>query len=258
MNRLGILLLLAALLAGCATEGQGRPTDTPTPFPAAPTMPAPTKAAPTEAAPTAAPTMPAVTLPPPTAAPAPTPTVMSIEQADIQCEEAAPTADIPKEIGEVINELGFALEPSALPAGFRLAGVSSSNNEVRQIYQNVDKNIIVAYPVDFSPDSASDPLGWERPQDAVSGIRVGDQTAHLMIGGWSDASVIAGPALKPDRAVWDYDKSLALFFTCRVASGLSVAVAIQASQTSSEPITWIDAGKIVNMAQSMRRILGPR
>ena len=253
MNRLGLLLLLAALLTACAPEG---PATEPTSIAATPTMPAPT-AAPTPETPAVA-SPPAVTSPSPTAAPVATPTAVPIEQPDIRCESDMLTDDNPQELGEVIEQLGFAFQPAVMLSGFDLAGVSFNNNQVRQIYQSAEKNIIVAYPLEFSPDTSSDPLGWERPQDAVSSLQVGDQTAHLMIGGWSDASIIAGPALRPDRAEWDYDKSLALFFTCRADDGRDVAVAIQASQSSTGPIGWIDADDIVEIAHSLKRVSRPQ
>ena len=255
MNRLGLLLLLAALLIACAPE---RPTPEPTSIAAAPTMPAPA-VVPTPMTPaTAVARPPAAASPSPTAAPVATPTTTPAERSAIRCESDVSAEDNPPELGEVIEQLGFAFRPAVMPSGFDLAGVYFNNNQARQIYQSAEKNIIVAYPIEFSPDPSSDPLGWERPQDAVSSLLFGDRTAHLMIGGWSDASIIAGPALRPDRAEWDYDKSLALFFTCRSDGGRDVAVAIQASQSSSGPIGWIDADDIVNIAHSLKRVSRPQ
>lgn len=251
MNKLGILLLLTALLAGCTPEG---PAATPTAIPATPTVSLPSPAStpqPTPPPPAAIPTVVATT---PAATPALPMTAIPIEQKDINCTALDRDEDIPSAIEEVIEDLGYALRPTVLPEGFALAGVSSANDEVRQIYQNAEKNIIVAYPLEFSPDTRTDPLGWERPEDAVSSLQIGNQTAYLMIGGWSDASIIAGPALKPDRAEWDYDKSMALFFSCRLDSGRSVGVAIQALQASPEPINWIEVADVVEIAQSLRRI----
>ena len=248
MNRLGILLLLAAVLAGCTPV---EPAPTPTAIPAAPTASLPP--------PTATPQPPP---PPPAAAPtaaAPTPVetpaspmaVIPTEQGDIYCAPFDRDADIPSAIEEVIEDLGYALQPTSLPDGFSLAGAHSDSDEVRQIYQNAEKNIIVAYPIEFSPDIRTDTLGWERPEDAVNSVQIGDQTAYLMIGGWSDASIIAGPALRPDKAEWDYDKSVALFFRCRADGGRNVGMAIQALPG---PIDWIDASEIVMIAQSLRHI----
>ena len=249
MNRLGILLLLAALLSGCTSEA---PIATPTSAPIMPSIAAPTSPPTPETKPTPPPSTATPTLPSPTASRAPTITSIPVEYQDIRCEAGEDAADLPEEIDEVIKRLGFAIQPSELPTGFDLAGVSSSDNEVRQIYQNAnDKNIIIAYPIEFSPDITTDTLGWERPEDAVSSLRAGNRTAHLMTGGWSDASIIGGPALNPKDAKWDYDKSLALFFVCRVDGGRDVEMAIQAFPGT---MNWIDAGEIMRIAQSLKRI----
>ena len=250
MNKAGLLFLVAALLVGCTPQGPAAtqtaipatvitapPIATPSPPATSTTMPIPATVA------TATATAVATTIPEVTAIP--------IDQSDIRCTTAEDTGDIPQEIGEVIDQLGFALQPSVLPDGFHLAGVSSNNNEIRQIYQSASNNIIIAYPLEFSPDATSGPLGWERPEDAVNSLKIGDQTVYLMKGGWSDSSIIAGPALSPDKAEWDYEKSLALFFTCRTDNGQNVDMAIQALPG---PIDWIDAGQIVEIAQSLKRI----
>ena len=251
MNRLGIMLLLAVALAGCTPEA---PAAAPNAIPATPTVSPPALAPspqpsplPPAATPTAAATAAAAT-------PVPSMTAIPTGQENIHCAALGDAEDIPPVIEEVVEERGYAFLPSELPEGFAFAGVSSTKDDVRQIYQSDGKNIIIAYPIEFSPDTRTDPLGWERPQDAVSSLQVGNQTAYLMVGGWSDASIIAGPALQPDRAIWDYDKSLALFFTCQLAGGSSVGMAIQASQTSSEPINWIDSGDIASIAQSLKHI----
>lgn len=165
--------------------------------------------------------------------------------------EAAPS------LANVVERLGYALMPTLLPNGFAFAGISASGNAITQIYQqggsagSPPRNLILAYPVEFSPDGSSGPLGWERPEDAVSELRLGNQTAYIMSGGWSDASIIAGPGLSPDKAEWDYDKSLALFFACRADDGDEISLAIQALPG---PVDWISEREIVDIAHSLRRI----
>lgn len=157
-------------------------------------------------------------------------------------------------LANVVERLGYALMPTLLPDGFAFAGVSASGNAITQIYQkggSAPRNLILAYPVEFSPDGASGPLGWERPADAVMELRLGDQTAYIMSGGWSDASIIAGPALSPDKAEWDYDKSLALFFACRADNDDQISLAIQALPG---PVDWISKREIVDIAHALRRI----
>lgn len=170
------------------------------------------------------------------------------------CGEAAEAAP---SLANVVERLGYALMPTLLPDGFAFAGVSASGNAITQIYQqggsagSPPRNLILAYPVEFSPDGASGPLGWERPEDAVSELRLGNQTAYIMSGGWSDASIIAGPGLSPDKAEWDYDKSLALFFACRADDGDEISLAIQALPG---PVDWISEREIVDIAHALRRI----
>lgn len=249
MNRLGILLLLSTLLAGCATDA---PMQAPTPIPAPPTvasMPPSPSPPPTQPPPAAAPT--AVATAVPTATPTP------IDHSDVRCETADSADGISPSIMEIIDHLEFALRPTALPDGFALAGVSSGSGEAKLSYQNEDKYINIVYPVSFSPKEANDSLGWKRPNDAVSELRLGDRTAHLMTGGWSDDSVLVGPALNPKEAEWDYDKSLTLFFTCRADEGQHISVAIQAIKALPRSIDWIDTGKIVMIAQSLKQIPPP-
>ena len=254
MYKVWVLLLFSVALYGCAPEA---PVDMPTPLPATPAIAAPTvmpttAVAPAPALPTATPLTPVQSLP----TPAPIRTVTSLpdELPVIECDTQINADEVPQEILEVRERLGYALRPSKLPAGFGFAGVSFNDNEVRQVYQNGDKNIIIAYPTEFSPDVAG-PLGWKRPADAVSAISMGNDTAYLMIGGWSDASIIAGPALSPDKAEWDFDKSLAFFFKfkCRRIIGGGSDMAIQASPGHTN---WIDAQALVDIAYSLERVTG--
>ena len=156
-------------------------------------------------------------------------------------------------IANVAEQLGYALAPTFLPQGFTLAGVSGApGSSITQIYQRTSaapRSIILAYPVEFSPDGASGPLGWQRPDDALDELRLGDHAAYVMRGGWSDASIIAGPGLDPNDAEWDYDKSLALFFSCATDAGDRIALAIQALPG---PVDWISVGEIVDIAHSLR------
>lgn len=238
----GMLLAAAAavIAAGCAGE--------PEPAPATPT---PAATAPATALPATAPPVPATAAP--TLAPADTPMPPAPPPIDASAVQCAP-ADAPAQgIAKVVEQLGYSVVPTFLPQGFTLAGVSGEGGSFfRQIYQQTgatNRNIIIAYPVEFSPDGAPDPLGWQRPDDALEELRLGDETAYVMRGGWSRASVIAGPGLDPDDAEWDYNMSLALFFSCATSGGDSIALAIQALPG---PVDWISVGEIVDIAHSLR------
>ena len=265
MYTTGLALLAAALVAGC-NGGPAPASPTPvsaSPPAAAPATPPPAAMPSTATAPSAAPANTPTTSAAPSIAPAtpttsvaptPPPAVAPIDDSAVMCGEAAEA--VPS-LANVVERLGYALMPTLLPDGFAFAGVSASGNAITQIYQqggsagSPPRNLILAYPVEFSPDGASGPLGWERPEDAVSELRLGDQTAYIMSGGWSDASIIAGPGLSPDKAEWDYDKSLALFFVCRAADGDEISLAIQALPG---PVDWISEREIVDIAHALRRI----
>lgn len=265
MYTTGLALLAAALVAGC-NGGAAPASPTPTQIAVSP----PTSAAPpttpavpaTAAAPSIAPATPTTAAAAPsispatpttTAAPANTPTTAapSIDVSAVRCGDASEPAP---SLANVVERLGYALTPTLLPDGFAFAGVSASGDAITQIYQmggSAPRNLILAYPVEFSPDGASGPLGWERPPDAVTELRLGDQTAYIMSGGWSDASIIAGPALSPDKAEWDYAKSLALFFACRADDDAQINLAIQALPG---PVDWLSEREIVDIAHALRRI----
>ena len=239
------LLLAATLLVGCTGTS---PVATPIPTattPAQATAPAPTPT-PVTATPTSAPIPPTATA---VITVVPTPTPPPIDDSNIRCAAASDTAGA--EFDDVIDQLGFAFKPSMLPDGFEFADLSRNQNSdsFRQIYQNAGYYLIITYPEEFSPDAAPNALEWVRPDDAVSDLRLGDQTAYIMTGGWSDASIIIGPGTK--NPIWDYTRSLALFFTCRTDDGRDVDIAIRALPG---PIDWISAREIVDVAQSLRRI----
>lgn len=264
MYTTGLALLAAALVAGC--NGGAAPASlTPMPIDASPptsASPPTTPAVPaTPAAPSIAPATPTTTAAPsiapanptPITAPANTPTTAAppIDVSAVRCGDASEAAP---SLANVVERLGYALTPTLLPDGFAFAGVSASGDAITQIYQmggSAPRNLILAYPVEFSPDGASGPLGWERPPDAVTELRLGDQTAYIMSGGWSDASIIAGPALSPDKAEWDYAKSLALFFACRADDDAQINLAIQALPG---PVDWLSEREIVDIAHALRRI----
>lgn len=244
----GMLLAAAAVViaAGCAADPEPAPA---TPTPAA-TAPAPSLIAITPVTPPAA--LPAT----PTLAPANTPLPPAPPPIDASAVQCAPAAAAPAPgVANVARQLGYALAPTFLPQGFTLAGVSGAGSaSVTQIYQQTGvatRSVIIAYPVEFTPDGASGPLGWQRPDDALDELRLGDQAAYVMRGGWSDASIIAGPGLDPKDAEWDYDKSLALFFSCATDDGDRIALAIQALPG---PVDWISVSEIVDIAHSLRHI----
>lgn len=241
----GMLLAATAavIAAGCAAD--------PDPAPATPT---PAATAPAATFPATAPPIATIAPATPTLVPADTPLPPAPPPIDASAVQCAPADSAPAPgVANVARQLGYALAPTFLPQGFTLAGVSGAGSaSVTQIYQQTGaatRSVIIAYPVEFTPDGASGPLGWQRPHDALDELRLGDQAAYVMRGGWSDASIIAGPGLDPEDAEWDYDKSLALFFSCATDDGDRIALAIQALPG---PVDWISVSEIVDIAHSLR------
>ena len=154
------------------------------------------------------------------------------------------------EFGQITSRLGYALSPGTLPEGFERARVVFSGGIAQISYEKTSRQLlVVAYPLDFVPDEdqSMQGIGLVRPKDAIDEARVGDGTAYFMRGGWSDATIMAGPGIDPANAEWDYEKSLGLFFDCVTPAGPTVTVAIQARPG---PITWITDEEMIAIAES--------
>ena len=107
----------------------------------------------------------------------------------------------------------------------------------------------MAYPVEFGPEDNElmQGMGLIRPSEAIDEAQVGGETAYFMRGGWSDATIVAGPGIDPADAEWVYEKSLGLFFDCATPTGKIVRVAIQARPG---PVTWISDEEMIGIAES--------
>ena len=154
------------------------------------------------------------------------------------------------EFGRITSRLGYALAPDRLPEGFENARVGFSGGIAQISYDKGGRQlIIVAYPVDFGPEDTQlmQGIGLIRPSDAIDEAQVGGETAYFMRGGWSEATIIAGPGIDPANAEWDYEKSLGLFFDCATPAGTTVRVAIQARPG---PVTWISDEEMIGIAES--------
>ena len=93
-----------------------------------------------------------------------------------------------------------------------------------------------------------------RPEDAVSEVDLNGQTAYLMRGGWSDATIIAGPGIPPEQAKWDYDKSTTLFFDCQIPQVGTVGIAVQALNNAPE---WLSGTEMIKIALSLAQVTEP-
>jgi hypothetical protein len=179
--------------------------------------------------------------------PRPTPVAAAL------CEDIEQSAVL----NEVVRELGFALIPRYVPKGIESGRTSVSGGQAHHVLQNPRGNLIIAYPVEFTPEDTPlmQELGMLRPSDALSKIGLSGETGYMMRGGWSDATIMAGPVAGAQQAEWDYGKSLTLFFDCQVADGREVGVAIQALPNPSE---WIAETELIKIALSLARVLPPQ
>ncbi len=158
------------------------------------------------------------------------------------------------EFGPISNRLGYVLAPAKLPEGFGNARVGFGGGMAQISYDRARRQqIIVVYPVDFGPEDTEvmQGIGLIRPTDAIDQAQVGGETAYFMRGGWSEATIMAGPGIDPANAEGSYEKSLGLFFDCATPAGTTVRVAIQARPG---PVTWISDEEMIGIAESFTPI----
>jgi len=150
----------------------------------------------------------------------------------------------------VINARGYVLVPTHIPQGSQTARASLSGGEARITFTNTQGQLTIAYPVEFSPEDAPimREIGLLRPSDALAEVKVDGQTAYLMRGGWSDATIMRGPSIDPAQAIWEYDKSLTLFFDYEMPDGGKLGVAVQAMPRPSD---WTSDAELVKVAESL-------
>ncbi len=174
----------------------------------------------------------------------------------------------PPELDGVIEALGYGLAPTQLPEGFEFVryDVIGEGKPLASVVYNRFKDyashsILIMYPQSFSL-SVSDNfvfeylgLDWQRPDDAVSEVKVNGATAYLIRGSWSAETLTKLARLDPDLAEytpgWDYDMYLSLYFDFELSPDEVVGVMIQAMLY---PADWITEKEMVKIAESIRRI----
>ena len=177
-----------------------------------------------------------------------------------QDETAVPSAVACNTAGDlrglesISARLGYALEPTFIPAGFEHVGSSLDRRQRANLtYSDGQGVMLIAYPVTFykegSPTMAQ--LGLIQPADATRGVNVSSHGGQLMRGGWSEQTILAGPGIDPKDATWDYLRSLTLFFDCGTDKSEVVGVAIQSIPgDASDLISEVD---LIRVAASMMR-----
>ena len=171
------------------------------------------------------------------------------------------------ELDEVIEALGYGLAPTSLPEGFEFkqhdvnetAGIATISYV--RFHDFSYQEILIMYPLSFSLSISDNPLleslllNWQRPDDAVSEVRVNGEKAHLVYGSWSADSLMM--LVNPDPEFlatytpeWDYDMYQSLYCDYTLPSDETVGVMIRANFNSS----GITAKEMVKIAESLQRV----
>ncbi len=192
----------------------------------------------------------------------------------IGCSASLVEVPLP-ELDGVTEALGYSLAPTRMPEDFEFGrydvtgiGVDSiATISYRRLHPEWDydfsyQQILIMYPLSFSSSISDNPLlegiglKWQRPDDAVSEVRVNGEKAHLVYGSWSADSLMMW--VNPDLEFlatytpeWDYDMYLNLYYDYKLPSGETVGVMIRAIFDPSEGIT---EKEMVKIAESIRRI----
>lgn len=188
----------------------------------------------------------------PTAEPTPilsTPTAVPPSQTPVNTPTAEPTSSFP-DLSIVSDAFGYAIALTHPPEDFDFAGAKVAGELARLTYVSGDKRLVVAYNLPFSAEDSPfmREIGLVRPTDALVTTTVNGQDANIMLGGWSDETIMQGPSVDPATAKWDYDKTLTVFFDYAISNNKSVGVAVQALVRPSE---WTTMDQMITIAESV-------
>ncbi len=192
------------------------------------------------------------------------------------CSPAMVEVQLPNLDG-ITEVLGYSLAPTQLPEGYELEqyGVDGISESVVPSYpmpsamlhykkyeDYATHRFIIQYPPNLPPSISDDflleTLGieWQRPDDAVSEVKVNGKTAYLVQGSWSAESL--QHVINPDTEFlatytpeWDYDWYFSMFFDFELSQNESIGVIIRALLNSAD---WITAKEMVKIAESIRRL----
>ena len=161
-------------------------------------------------------------------------------------------------VGSVIDRLGYALVPQALPPGFALnvaeVLVFPSDITARQVCVPLGDGtaasgaleLHITYPMRFTPDGDSffETAGFQVPDDVMESISLGSMEAYLIKGGWDPDSM---RILQPYLAVWDYERSMTVMFLHPDTPTGPVWVAVRAELSTR----WITVQELIGVAESL-------
>ena len=169
-------------------------------------------------------------------------------EAPVTCDPEQESLDLQK----ISSALSYAFEPTFIPAGFEY---SSSTLDRRRranlVYRGGQQIMLIAYPVTFEPQGSPTmvKLGLIQPEDAITEVSINTIPGHVMSGGWSEQTILAGPGIDPSLAKWDYERSMTLFFDCDSAESEEVGIAIQSIPDGAGNL--ISQSDLVQVATSM-------
>ncbi len=173
----------------------------------------------------------------------------------------------PPNLDGVEEALGYSLAPTHMPEGFEFdqydvnetAGIATISYV--RFHDFSYQEILIMYPLSFSLSISDNPLleslllNWQRPDDAVSEVKVNGETAYLVRGSWSADSLMM--LVNPDPEFlatytpeWDYDMYQSLYCDYTLPSDETVGVMIRANFNSS----GITAKEMVKIAESLQRV----
>jgi hypothetical protein len=193
-----------------------------------------------------------------------------------------PLVEVPlPDLDGVTEALGYSLAPTHMPEGFEFdqydvlnlgPGTIQPDDQVVMplgepyamvVYHKLNHHVFIHYPQSFPPSVSDDflleSLGieWQRPDDAVSEVKVNSKTAYLVRGSWSAESLqkLENPDpefLSTYTPSWDYDMYLSLYFDFELSTSETVGVMIWAIMLYPED--WITANGMVAIAESLQRV----
>ncbi|MDA0770282.1 MAG: hypothetical protein BZY79_01445 [SAR202 cluster bacterium Casp-Chloro-G4] len=158
------------------------------------------------------------------------------------------------DLKSISASLGYAFEPTFIPEGFEHSSASLDRRQrANLVYRNGQGIMLIAYPVTFykqgSPTMVE--LRLLQPADAISEVNIGGSVGNVMRGSWSERTILAGPGINPADAMWDYLRSLTIYFDCETDQSEVVGVAIQSIPGDTGDL--ISEADLIQVASSMLR-----
>jgi hypothetical protein len=179
--------------------------------------------------------------------PSPTPEPSATPEPEFAIDLSGPDFEA------VRDALGYLIAPTYLPDGFENVAVALPAGAAYMVMADEDSRLVVSYPVPFTLEESDlmKQMGLTRPREAIEEVEVDGEDAYLMHGGWSDATIMAGPSVSAETAEWEFDRSLAVFFDFPLGDGREIPVAVQALDA---PESWTTTQELLEIAESIASV----